>query len=120
MNPAWLEAPETTLFADRDGNTCAAYIKVRDAKTVRVEQPNPDFPAFLYIGADDLPVGIKLTAPISVEIRSDIRCILRADASGACAVERHVTHTLHPIHPRLLEPTLRQVDQASLAMSTAS
>jgi hypothetical protein len=113
--PSWLPAPLTTLFSDRDGWTRAAYVQLRTGRTVRVEQPDRDYPVFLYIGADDLPVGIKFTARISFEIRRRIRFVLSADGVG-----REVTHSFRPIPAALVEPTLRQLEQASTVLGSAA
>jgi hypothetical protein len=90
-----MEAPVTTLFSGPDGRAEAAYVQLRNGPVARVDQPDQDAAVFLYVGSDDLVVGVKITAPISVEIQSGIRDACRA------------------VPPRLVEPALRQVAQAS-------
>jgi hypothetical protein len=79
---------------------------------VRVEQPDIDYPVLLYIGADDFPVGIKFTAPISGEIEARIRLVLGA----AGDVAPKVTYTFKPTPTTVVEPALRVAHEASRAL----
>jgi hypothetical protein len=100
----WFSAPVTRVSADCVGVTRAVFVQFRDAKIVRLVQPDLDFPVFVYVGADDLPVGLRITAPVSGEVLASL------------GSDRKVTYTFKPLPAEIFRPASRVVEQASRAL----
>src|SRR5262245_6826861 len=93
----WLPEPVTTYERDGSGATEAAYIQLRTGSCFRVVRPNPAHLVFLYLGHDDIPVGISLLEPVTGQVQTEILYHLIASPSGcAVGIDREVRHTFIP------------------------
>ena len=110
--PAWLPEPTVEFYADGRGRTESAYITLRDGKAVRAVQPSPEHLAFFYLGADDLPVGLRLLEPVLGAVGTEIlfRLVLGADGSPV-GVDRQLRHSFMPLDR--LDATLHQLKVAT-------
>lgn len=110
----WLTEPEVEFFRDDDGAIEAAYIRFRTGKLHRVEQPNLDFLAFLYLGIDGVPIGVKLLQPVPGVVKTQIvyRLIVAPDGN-ALGVDRRVRSSFVPTLPsEFVDSTIHHLDAA--------
>jgi hypothetical protein len=110
--PAWLPEPTIEFYADGRGRTESAYITLREGKAVRAVQPSPEHLAFFYLGADDLPVGLRLLEPVLGAVGTEIlfRLVMGADGSPL-GVDRQLRYTFIPLDR--LDATLHQLKAAN-------
>lgn len=110
--PDWLSEPAIECFKDARGRVESAYITLRREKAVRAIQPNRDHLVFFYLGADDLPVGLRLLEPVVGAAGTEILMRLVAGVDGApVGVDREVRHVFIPIEQ--LDATLHRIRDAN-------
>ena len=116
---AWLDEPITLYFPAEAGAPAAAYIQFRTGKCHRTEQADPDYVVYLCLGADDLPIGVRMFEPIPGTVRSQIIYrLLSGPDGGPVGVDRRVRHTFTPNVPiELVASTIRELGKACGTLS---
>jgi hypothetical protein len=119
----WLPEPRTEVSYDDAGVPEAAYIAVRTGRAFRVVRPNANHLVFLYLGHDDVPVGISMLEPVTGEVQTEILFHLISSPDGsAVGVCRQVHHTFTPGKapaPGFIESTLSRFREANDKLQTA-
>jgi hypothetical protein len=68
----WLPEPVVEFDDEEAGDGMSAYISLRPGKCHDVIQPHEDYLVFLYVGADRMPIGIRMLEPATNWVGTEI------------------------------------------------
>lgn len=122
----WLSEPTVELFPDAEGRIESAYIALRRAKYASVVQLSPEYLVFLYVGADGIPIGIRLLEPaVGVVGAQFLRRLLkiegdRPEGDRSEGGSRSADDSAQPMTLEQLDAVIQRMTEANQQLQTPS
>ena len=113
----WLPEPTIEFFEGEGGRIESAYIALRTTKYARAVQPNAEHLVFLYVGADDMPVGIRLLEPAVGVLGAEIMLrLLEGDDGLPMGVDRTSNREFQPMTLERMDAVIHRVREANMQL----